>query len=395
MDAYVAEYAKVLRIARKDTMASIIENLNQNKPSSTYFIDLVPSLETVAIENGTDVRIGRSGRKGRNEIIPEPIAKGAFGELFKNRSGTMIYKKIFISGEIPQFKEYMVRQTFLEAFIQTVLGMDAIYGKNVCRVKNVYRAAESGRATPRKGSGADIVLYIVMEPIAHTLGNKLDALGSNGELTLKMLSPYFAQLGHVLDGLKRKYNFSHRDLHTGNVMFRDDDTTTLIDFGACCLKINGVTYAVNQDNIVHPNAARLIAGVVDAPCESYDVLMFLTAFAENYGAALPEEENKKLMRYFDTRDKSFNLLDWLFRSYTGMSNAERPDALFHMTYNRVIKGEWPREIVAMLPNIPGITPDGVAAMSEGFGRGMRNREGGARRTRRGNRRGRMTRKYRK
>jgi hypothetical protein len=121
--------------------------------------------------------------------------------------------------------------------------------------------------------------------------------------------------------------------------------------------------------------------------------MFLAAFAEIYGVALPEEENKKLMRYFDTRDKSFNLLDWLFRSYTETPIAERPKALFHMTYDRVIKGEWPRDVVAMLPNIPGITPDGFASMSESFGRGMRNREGGARRTRRGNRRGGMTRKY--
>jgi succinate dehydrogenase flavin-adding protein (antitoxin of CptAB toxin-antitoxin module) len=395
MEAITAEYAKVLRIARKDTMASILENLNQNKASGTYFTDLVPSLEIMAIENGADIRIGRSGRKGRNEIIPEPIAEGAFGELFKNRSGTVIYKKIFISGEIPQKKEFMVRQTFLEAFIQTVLGMDPTYGKNVCHIQHVYRAAESVRPMARRNGSTDIILYIVMEPIAHTLEDKLDALGSNGALTLKMLSPYFAQLGHVLEGLKHKYNFFHSDLHTGNVMFRDDDTTTLIDFGACCLRINDVTYAVNQDNIVHPNARRLIAGVVDAPCESYDVLMFLASFAENYGAALSEEENVKLMRYLDTRDKSFNLLDWLFRSYTETPIAERPKALFHMTYNRVIKEEWPRDVVAKLPNIPGITPGGFAAMSEGFGRDMRNRDGGARRTRRGNRRGRMTRKYRR
>jgi len=380
MDAIFRTYKEVLGFRDDATVAGILANLNQNKATSNYFTDLVPTLQTVAIENGTDVRIGRASSK--NTILPDPVAKGAFGEIFRNTAGTMIYKKILISG-VPQYTEWMVRSTFLEAFIQTVLGMDATYGKHICHVHRVFRAAETVRHTPRnKNATRDIILYIVMEPIAYTLGNKLDMLSSDGDITFKVLSPYFAQLGHVLDGLKRNYNFSHRDLHTGNVMFRDDDTLTLIDFGASCFTMNGVTYAINRDNILHPSVKNLRPGSIDAPCESYDILMFLTAFAEGYGVAMPEKENQKLTDIFDSRDKSFNLLGWLFDIFMSLPEDIKPDAVFHMTYYNYIMENWPADIKAKLPTIPGIRPDNFAALSEGFGRVMRNRVGGATRKKR-------------
>jgi len=370
MDKIFKAYQTVIGIKDDSVVATILENLNQNKTTSTYFTDIVYTLEILAIDERGRVQIGHAGRGGKNILKRTPIAKGAFGEIFKNKAGTMIYKKILISG-VAQKREFLARQTFLEAFIQTVLGLDPEYGKNICHIHKIYRAAETVRHTPRSNSSDDLVIYIVMEPIAHTLANKVEMLTTNSEFTLKMLSPYFSQLGYILDGLKRKYNFSHRDLHTGNMMIRDDDTVALIDFGASCFTINDVTYSINHDNIVHPNSRNMKPSVVDVPCESYDILMFLIAFAEGYGVALPEAENEKLVKLLDTRDRSFNVLAWIFDRYMDSENAKRPEAAYHMTYMHDIKNEWPADIVAKLPLIPGLVPINFAKLSEGLDRNMR------------------------
>ena len=57
--------------------------------------------------------------------------------------------------------------------------------------------------------------------------------------------------------------------------------------------------------------------------------------------------------------------------------AVKPNAVFHMTYYNYIMENWPDDIKAKLPTIPGIRPDNFAALSEGFGRTVRNRAGGA------------------
>jgi serine/threonine protein kinase len=371
MDAIFAAYKQVLGIADDSVVQSIIENLNQNKATSTFFTDIALTLNTFAIERDRDVRIGRAGRLGHNVILPEPISKGAVGEIYMNQDRTVIYKKIVIGG-VQQNKEWMIRQTFLEAFIQTVLGLDPDFGYNVCHVTNLYRS----RDLVRKGRGADatadIVLYIQMEPIAYTLGNIIDKVAESGVLTMSDLSPYLSQLGIVLDGFKKRYGFAHRDLHTGNVMYRKDGTLALIDFGFSCLTVGGVVYSVQTQNILRANAPRLVPGIVDAPCESYDILIFLAAFAEGYGLGFEGDEQLKFVNLFDTRDKTFNLIDWLFNEYGKDEN--KGGALFHMTYPRSI-ATWPADIRAKLAQIPTLQPANFAAVTAGFARSMRARGG--------------------
>lgn len=370
MDAVFTAYQKVLGLKTSSEVAAIIENLNQNKATSTFFTDTALTLETLAIEGGQFVRIGRAGRLGTNKLLPEPIAKGAVGEIYMSEDRTVIYKKIVVSG-VQQQKEWVIRQTYMEAFIQTVLGLDAEYGRNICQITNLYRSRELVRQG-RSDKGGDMVLFIQMKPIANTLENVIDKITAGGDFKMSGLSPYWAQLGTVLGGLKRKYNFSHRDLHTGNVMFQADGTLVLIDFGFSCMTISGVTYSVLTDNILPAGSNTLVPVKVNAPCESYDILIYLTAFAQGYGLALEGEEQAKFVSLFDTRDKTFNLLNWIVEYQGG--HADEYSSWFHMSYPKAIDS-WPPEIREKLPLIPALKPDNFTALSKGFARDTRPRAG--------------------
>lgn len=371
MNAVFTAYQKVLGLKTSSEVASIIENLNQNKATSTFFTDTALTLETLAIEEGGKfVRIGRAGRLGTNKLLPEPIAKGAVGEIYMSEDRTVIYKKIVIGG-VQQQKEWMIRQTYMEAFIQTVLGLDSEYGRNICQITNLYRSRELVRQG-RSDKGGDMVLFIQMKPIANTFEQVVDKISADGELKMSALSPYWAQLGTVLYGLKRKYNFSHRDLHTGNVMFQADGTVVLIDFGFSCMTVGGVTYSVLTENILPAGSKALVPGKVDAPCQSYDILIYLTAFAQGYGLALEGEEQVKFVSLFDTRDKTFNLLDWVV-NYQSEHQGEYA-SWFHLSYPKAIES-WPPEIRNKLPLIPALKPDNFAAINMGFARDKRPRAG--------------------
>jgi serine/threonine protein kinase len=372
MNAVFTAYQKVLGLKTSSEVAAIIDNLNQNKATSTFFTDSALTLETLAIgsEGGKYVRIGRAGRLGTNKLLPEPIAKGAVGEIYMSEDRTVIYKKIVVSG-VQQQKEWVIRQTYMEAFIQTVLGLDPEYGRNICQITNLYRSSDLVRQGRSDKSG-DMVLFIQMKPIANTLENVIDKITAGGEFKMSALSPYWTQLGTVLQGLKRKYNFSHRDLHTGNVMFQADGTLVLIDFGFSCMTVGGVTYSVLTENILPVGSKALVPGKVNAPCESYDILIYLTSFAQGYGLALEGSEQAKFVSLFDTRDKTFNLLNWIVE-YQG-EHTDEYGSWFHLSYPKAIES-WPAEIREKLLVIPALKPDNFAAINMGFARDTRPRAG--------------------
>ena len=74
---------------------------------------------------------------------------------------------------------------------------------------------------------ADDHAYIVMEHF--TAGSLADRL-ANGPLDFERAIDYARQIGAALDAI-HSAGILHRDLKPGNVMFRDDDTLALIDFG--------------------------------------------------------------------------------------------------------------------------------------------------------------------
>jgi len=130
---------------------------------------------------------------------------------------------------------------------------------------------------------------------------KIISVNGNKKLDVKAIGSYFIELGTVLYHFMQTYNFFHRDLHIGNVLFHcmgdrsiidnafkilDNSASSkedvlasiqtiqemsssgeiavkLIDFGMACITIDGVQYSLYNNQ-----------------CKSYDLLIYTISFLE-------------------------------------------------------------------------------------------------------------------
>jgi serine/threonine protein kinase len=289
-------------VGRDISVEVLITNLNQDVPSATYFSDIVKSLPALSMDDAGKITVFESiRRRVQNNVNVKPIGKGTYGTIYRNQIGDAVYKKIEFDAAKPLELEENCREVFLEAFIQTVLSSDDSYGKNIARIIGIFRE------TPDKVIAGKRTLYIKMETVPKTIDKYLEELktaSNTGLITYTQFKPFLLSLGEIMDYFLKNYGFHHRDMHTGNVMFSAGSEIKLIDFGRSCmkLKVDGtqVTYSVVRENVVvQPGelGIRIEPQLRKSPCDSYDLLIFLSSLLEFDGTKFDETANKNMQSF--------------------------------------------------------------------------------------------------
>ena len=241
---------------------STLKPLRPHPLTPFSFVDHALSLHDFSHKTLANGRISAfsKGVEINTLAAPKPTEKGSYGQTHRSADGKRIYKSITLVApvkdlktkeEIREWFEEKIREIYQETFTQVVLSMDPDVGQFICKPIQLFHDPSVLRRTRPTDFPNTITLYILMEPIKHTLST---LIAKHGGVRMSWLGPLLYQLGYVLDVLKTKYQFAHRDLHTSNVLIAEGadgtDSIRLIDFGFSCVTYNGVVYrAVEADNI--------------------------------------------------------------------------------------------------------------------------------------------------
>lgn len=260
-EALVGRFSKVLGLSIDDTTEAI-DNLNPAVPLSDFFGSLFNRIPKLEARQGTSqgTSILTLNGSNRNTVISESIGSGAHGNIYISSDKKRVYK--YIRKEFKEgtsmtktaFFEKVLREIFFEAFVQTILSSDPIYGRFITSVQGIYHK-------PSENPNSRTVI-IQMPSLQYNLKIAIDSYVSSRKHALK-----YIRLRHILKSLtealvhfKNMYGFHHRDFHMGNIMFADSELRKpmIIDFGKSCLTFSGVTYSYNGN-----------------PCESNDMLQLV------------------------------------------------------------------------------------------------------------------------
>jgi hypothetical protein len=275
----VTEFKKILGFKTIGSVKELTDGLQDGlfSGSSNPFITKMRELRVYSRTSTTSVGAGAYGTIMLGE------GKTVFKEIDITGNTTMADGTIVNGTYDPAKLDRSLRKVFFEAWIQTVLGLDATVGSNIAEILGVYKRASS---SPYNDKFTIIVIEMKL------LGDRVDDyIKPVAPIEFSYIQDSVINLIEILQHLNRAYGFVHRDLHANNVMF-NGRRITLIDFGLSCftfLNSKGQTVKYAAPGSTNKGA-----------CQSFDMYIFLASLLHPISRQyLSEACIEKIKSFFD------------------------------------------------------------------------------------------------
>ena len=349
-------------------VAYIIEIMVENSRSTHKCYEYINQLPTISsIAENLIIQKGRHHSKRRLNTT-QYWASGAVGKIRKgSQEKGLVYKIIEIDSTKPDILEKKVRQVFIESWIQTILCNDTVGSKYVAKITGIYRDISLTGDWVSKQKKC--ILYISMEFCTYNLNSFLHSFDKP---TLEMIKPQLLQLGDALKYFYDTYEFRHKDLHEGNIMFSKDKSIKLIDFGRSCIRF--VTYeeklSTFSASLVTIEMPPALLGNSKSACYSKDLLTFLVSVLEFHKAVI-SDSLYAFIKTLVTTKSGLNLFFYAKR-LGEIKNPQKPEYAFWQTYPATLKN-WSPEMQKELHDCETLTPEGFTKALEVVRKGGKTR----------------------
>jgi serine/threonine protein kinase len=210
--------------------------------------------------------------------LKQQISCGSYGCIFMEAEEDMVVK---ISKDDDK----------VGMFLEALIGMILYKNKNeALKVPFVYQMGMiEYNETIRIGMSMDFVK-----------GERIDSIPYDRQVYALNL------LFEGLDIYQQSLNFSHRDLHGGNVMVDEKNVPCIIDFGNACISIPATKGSVRDTNGV----AESFAEANGCLNRSHDVCMLILALCYTSGCTRFKHISKQICADYREKRKVNNFSDW-------------------------------------------------------------------------------------